>query len=146
MLKAENHALKEKLRRRDARVQQLEDMMPSHLKAKEHEGHRQPWTPSVKLLAMTLRSAGVGATTTGNIIRFVFRLFGVEIESVPRSTIQEWDKMAGRVMNNLILRALKDIGPAALSWMQDVSSGCCATWQERTVLGVVGVVHGDNAQ
>ncbi len=73
---------------------------------------------------MALRSSGIGAETTGELISFIhYLLLGIKMDAVPRATIQRWDKIAGTVMVNMILDAVVEHCPQALSWMQDSSSG-----------------------
>ncbi len=117
----EIRALTEKLRRRDQRIAELQ----AELRDARCPGKvGNTWSPKVVLLAMTLRSAGVGLGTTGRLLSFIFKLlFGTDVPLVPSSTLGTWDKLAGPLSVHLILKELTRRRPASLAWMQDTSSG-----------------------
>ncbi len=126
------NAEKERVRRRDATIDELETKLAEKKTSKEKSGQsggRPAWSPIVVLLAMCLRSAGVGARTTGRLVSFVFLLLlGEDVDPVPRSTIQTWDKSAGQLSMLLLLQTLRDLRPLATTWSQDASSGSRHSW------------------
>lgn len=123
--RAEIRALNEKIRRRDERIAELESqLLELREKRKPKSGEFNAWSPQVVLLAMCLRSAGLGLETTGRVIAFVYHLLlGIVMPTIPQRTIQDWDKIAGPISVQFILESLKTRRPEALAWMQDTSSG-----------------------
>lgn len=112
----ENASLKERIRRRDQKLEEAEKVNVGKVGGE--------WPVVVKVLAMSLRSVGVGAATTGRLLGFIFFvLLGQNIGEIPRQTIRDWDEVAGDLMVLMVLNAVARRGVQHLSWMQDTASG-----------------------
>ena len=74
---AEVKSLKGKVRR-DKKIAELKKLVPESPNRKA----RQAWSPEVVLLAMTLRSAGMGVRTTGRVVSFIFLLLAAIVCSM----------------------------------------------------------------
>ncbi len=111
----------ERLKEENKELREQKTTMNGFISFKDDLGH---YKPCIVMASILLRSHGVGTSNTSSLICALVRLFcGVTMDPIARSTIQEWDWLAGPLSTVLFMGALVASGVQGTSVSQDTSAG-----------------------